>query len=158
MFGVFPINGQTWLVCGGRDFTDRDMLRNVMLDLMSIRGCPARILHGAARGADTLAGEWAERMAIEVVAVPADWKTHSRSAGPIRNQTMLDMRPDFVVAFPGGRGTADMVRRSREAGIDERRLHERFAQYRHRNEWFRRGGDLDAWISDGCPVDSGEAD
>lgn len=31
---------------------------------------------------------------------------------------MLDLaKPDVVVAFKGGRGTADMVRRAREAGV-----------------------------------------
>jgi predicted Rossmann-fold nucleotide-binding protein len=30
---------------------------------------------------------------------------------------MLDMKPDGVVAFPGGDGTADMVRRARAAGV-----------------------------------------
>jgi hypothetical protein len=49
----------------------------------------------------------------------ADWNTHGRAAGPIRNQRMLDeVKPELVVAFPGGRGTADMVRRAREAGVN----------------------------------------
>jgi hypothetical protein len=50
---------------------------------------------------------------------PADWKAHGRAAGPIRNQRMIDEhRPELVVAAPGGRGTADMVRRARAAGIE----------------------------------------
>ena len=50
---------------------------------------------------------------------PADWKVRGRAAGHIRNQQMLDEgRPHLVVAFPGGRGTADMVRRARAAGIE----------------------------------------
>lgn len=111
-------NGQTWLICGGRDFTDESVFDNAMLDLMDMYGCPSRIVHGAARGADTLADQWARRMALDVLRVPADWKTHGRAAGAIRNGEMLKTaHPDLVVAFPGGRGTADMVRRSREAGI-----------------------------------------
>ena len=48
----------------------------------------------------------------------ADWAKHGRKAGPIRNQRMIDEgRPDLVVAFPGGTGTADMVERARVAGI-----------------------------------------
>ena len=47
--------------------------------------------------------------------------TPGRSAGPIRNQAMLDEgRPDLVVAFPGHHGTADIVRRARAAGIKVR--------------------------------------
>jgi len=48
----------------------------------------------------------------------ANWRTHGKAAGPIRNQQMLDEgRPHLVVAFPGGTGTADMVRRAKAAGV-----------------------------------------
>jgi hypothetical protein len=51
----------------------------------------------------------------------AQWKKHGRAAGPIRNQRMLDKgKPDLVVAFPGGRGTADMIRRAERAGVPVR--------------------------------------
>lgn len=41
-----------------------------------------------------------------------------RSAGPKRNQRMLDKgKPDLVLAFPGGDGTADMVRKAKSAGV-----------------------------------------
>ena len=49
---------------------------------------------------------------------PAPWKRFGPSAGGIRNQQMLDEgKPDLVVAFPGGKGTADMVRRAENAGV-----------------------------------------
>jgi hypothetical protein len=52
----------------------------------------------------------------------AEWDKHGRAAGPIRNQQMLDDgKPDLVLAFAGGRGTDDMCRRAREAGIEVRR-------------------------------------
>lgn len=55
--------------------------------------------------------------------VPADWKTHGKRAGSIRNQKMIDdYHPQLVVAFPGGAGTADMVRRARAAGIEVREI------------------------------------
>ena len=68
--------------------------------------------------ADTLAAEWAQARAIPCRLFLADWTTHGRAAGPIRDQAMLDTgKPDLVVAFVGDRGTADMVRRAREAGV-----------------------------------------
>ena len=119
MFEAIPINGQTWLICGGRDFADFDMLSCAMGDLVRTYGMPAAMVHGAASGADTLAARWAERFAITVHAMPADWQAHGRAAGPIRNQAMLDKhKPALVVAFPGGKGTADMVDRARKSGID----------------------------------------
>lgn len=42
-----------------------------------------------------------------------------RAAGPIRHQRMLDEgMPDLVLALPGGRGTADMVRHATLAGVE----------------------------------------
>jgi len=50
---------------------------------------------------------------------PAEWDKFGRRAGPLRNEQMLrEGKPDVVVAFPGGRGTAHMVRIAKEAGID----------------------------------------
>ena len=41
-----------------------------------------------------------------------------KKAGPLRNQRMLDEgKPDLVVAFPGGGGTKDTVRRAVQAGV-----------------------------------------
>lgn len=106
------------LVCGGRDYSDVWRLTAVLdwvwIDSFGI----VEVIHGGARGADSLAGEWAKRKGIPVRVFPADWKQHGRRAGPIRNQQMLDEgRPTVVVAFPGGTGTADMVRRARAAGV-----------------------------------------
>ena len=104
------------LVCGGRGYYDRAFLWGYLDRL----GPPkvSAIISGMAPGADTLATRWAKRFDVPVQEFPADWSGHGRSAGPIRNQRMLDEgKPDLVVAFPGGRGTADMVRRAKTAGI-----------------------------------------
>lgn len=105
------------LVCGGRDFDNERWLHIALTELH--RSEPFEcVIEGGARGADTLAREWAEGMAIRVETYEADWMSNERAAGPIRNQRMLDEgRPDLVVAFPGGRGTADMVRRANKNGI-----------------------------------------
>jgi hypothetical protein len=107
------------LVCGGRDFDDGARLREVMNSLHENLGPITVLVHGAAAGADSMAGTWATIRHIEVRAYPADWKKHGRSAGPIRNQQMLDAeKPELVVAFPGGRGTAHMVRIAKEQGFN----------------------------------------
>lgn len=110
--------GMRVLVCGGRDFADRELLFRSLDELRFARGVTV-VISGCARGADTLGIEWAEARGVEVARFPADWEKYRRAAGPIRNQQMLDEgKPDLVIAFPGGRGTADMVRRATAAEIE----------------------------------------
>lgn len=105
------------LVCGGRNYADRGRLFAAMDDLHGHLDFSA-VIHGGAPGADSLAGEWARSRGVEEIAVPADWKRHGKAAGPRRNQSMLDdHHPTCVVAFPGGKGTADMVRRAASARL-----------------------------------------
>jgi hypothetical protein len=93
------------LVCGGRGF-DNGLLVESVLDTYEI----GLLIHGDAPGADTLAGKYAVKRGVPVSAFPADWKRLRNAAGPIRNLKMLrEGRPDVVVAFPGGPGTANMV-------------------------------------------------
>ena len=106
------------LICGGRDYADRAHLFATLDRVHAKYFGLAGIIAGAARGADNLAAEWAKDRGVPLTEFPADWTKHGKRAGPIRNQQMLDEgRPDAVVAFPGGRGTADMVRRGRKAGL-----------------------------------------
>ncbi len=106
------------LITGGRDYSDRDFLFET-LDRLHATHAFSVLIHGDASGADKLAGEWAAARGIEVQTRPADWTRHGRAAGPIRNQTLLaEEKPELVVAFPGGKGTADMVTRARKAGIE----------------------------------------
>jgi hypothetical protein len=103
------------LVCGGRDYDKHKRIASVLglfdeLDPI--------IIHGAAKGADTLAAKWAQWKGFKAIAFPADWEKNGKAAGPIRNQQMLDEgKPDVVVAFGGNRGTNDMVRRAKAAEI-----------------------------------------
>lgn len=100
------------LVCGGRDYKDRDRIYAV-LDEVSLLGKPDCTIHGAYKGADQLADDWAIDRGVQPVRLPALWKFWGAGAGPKRNQNMIDLlAPDIVVAFPGGDGTADMVRRA----------------------------------------------
>ena len=109
------------LVCGGRDYGTEDGDFQQMasaLDSIHQELGVSLLIQGGARGADIMAYEWAWRRRVPSLTVWADWDKHGRGAGPIRNQQMLDdWKPDRVVAFRGGSGTADMVRRARAAGL-----------------------------------------
>ncbi len=76
------------------------------------------IIEGGATGADSAAVDFATVNFCKLEEYPADWKRHGRSAGYIRNKQMLvEGKPDLVVAFPGGKGTAMMVELANGAGI-----------------------------------------
>ena len=107
------------LVCGGRDFDDYSLVEQV-LDEYVIEF----IVHGAASGADRLADKYALGNSIETHRYPAKWGEHLNAAGPIRNQEMLKNHNDLdlVIAFPGGKGTDDMVRRAKANGYKVRKV------------------------------------
>lgn len=77
------------------------------------------LINGGAKGADTLARQWAESRNIPQSVYYAEWTKYGNAAGHIRNQRMLDANPyiDYVIAFPGGRGTANMIAKAIEKGI-----------------------------------------
>lgn len=105
------------LVCGGRDYADGYRVHEVLRGLHKEHGITC-LIEGGATGADSLARRWASNAGIVACRFDADWRNHGPSAGPKRNQQMLDEgKPDLVVAFRGGRGTADMCRRARAAGV-----------------------------------------
>jgi hypothetical protein len=104
------------LVTGGRDYSDRATVF-ATLDGLDAEHCVDVVIHGAARGADSEAARWASVRGVPAWPNPADW-SQGKAGGILRNQQMLtDTSPTHVVAFPGGRGTADMVRRARAANI-----------------------------------------
>jgi len=103
------------LVTGGRDFTGREALFNV-LDRLHAENPVTMIIHGGAKGADALAGEWAKARGVSENVLKPDW-SKGRHAGLQRNGDMLEEKPDLVVAAPGGKGTADMVAKARRKGF-----------------------------------------
>lgn len=105
------------LICGSRTWEDALAVREVIARLPD----GTVVIHGAAPGADSVADQAARDRGLPRKAYPADWKAYGDAAGPIRNARMLaEGRPDRVIAFrmPGeSRGTDDMVRQARAAGI-----------------------------------------
>ena len=85
------------------------------------------VLHGGARGADAAIGRAAQQLGWSALVMPAQWQIHGRAAGPIRNRELLEqavakavahtssgsLASVLVVAFPGGAGTASLVKQAR---------------------------------------------
>lgn len=59
------------LICGSRDGTDRELVLWELRALHAEKGVEA-VIHGAACGPDTLAGEAARDLGIPVLPFPAD--------------------------------------------------------------------------------------
>ncbi len=114
------------LICGGRDFCDYDKLEKTLSWFHRI----SAICHGGAKGADTLVHRFmqenfqkegahitGEPWEIEYGVFRADWYSHGKAAGMIRNAEMLsEFKPDLVIAFPGGVGTKHMVEHAKAKG------------------------------------------
>ena len=105
------------LVCGGRTFHKAELLAQTLIALHGQTPFTL-IIHGAATGADSLAGAWALTHRINVLRFPPAWTKHGKQSGAIRNRQMIiEGKPDLVVAVPGGRGTRDIVDQAKAAGI-----------------------------------------
>lgn len=109
------------IVCGSRHGHPRAEL---ILDqwLSEPRTSMVQVITGGAKGVDTQAAEWAGRNGLMSVVVPAPWEVHGRAAGPIRNSWMLLLNPDLVIAFPGGKGTANMVGQALSHSVEVREV------------------------------------
>ena len=122
------------LICGDRYWKDKRLIYWTLHSrLTDNRGYSLResvtIIHGNAPGADTLGKQAALDLGIpeeNILSFPADWKTHGKTAGPIRNKQMLaEGKPDIVLAFHDdiGRpncGTLDMIKQANKAGVNVR--------------------------------------
>lgn len=120
----------TIIVCGGRSYNDRATVYKVLDQLR-----PDVVVHGACgvdadardwsrmRGADRFADEWAVLKGVQRHRRPAMWDLMGNKAGPVRNRQMATEFPTAtVVAFPGGKGTGNMVSIACELGMTVRHV------------------------------------
>lgn len=113
-------------VTGGRKYDDRANIESVLWTMSLLYEDKLRVLHGAAPGTDTIAGEVCAELGVIVKPFPADWERYGNAAGAIRNKQMVDYlimcrekgHTVQVAAFPGGVGTANMVTAASDVGID----------------------------------------
>lgn len=105
----------TIIVCGGRAYRDKAFLDKFLSDFLISVDFDV-LIEGGALGADRLAREWAMRTGVHVATVNAKWN-HGKGAGSSRNRAMLALKPGYVVAFPGGRGTQNMMAQAERAGV-----------------------------------------
>ena len=106
------------LVCGSREYKDKQMIAQVMWEQWLIG--KFELIHGDATGADSMAKAIAKENNIFVHTLPAEWDKYGRTAGPIRNIQMLEMKPVLVLAFYNkveSKGTSHTVTEAKKRGI-----------------------------------------
>ena len=108
------------LVCGSRNWKRKESILKELEKLPK----DTIIIHGAARGADLIAGDIAQHLGLTVKEFPADWDKYKKAAGIIRNKQMLEEKPNLILAFheniESSKGTAHMIKIASEAGIEVR--------------------------------------
>lgn len=110
------------IVAGSRDFDNRELL-HFHLDRILATKENAEIVSGHAKGADSMAEEYAKEKGIALSVFPADWKQYGRAAGPIRNKQMLDYicegNPVLVAFWDGeSRGTKNMIDIAKKRNVE----------------------------------------
>jgi hypothetical protein len=113
------------IVTGSRDWDDEQAIRLALALITQLHGSELTVVHGACpTGADAIAdrvaSQWGGGMTVE--RHPADWGTHGKAAGFIRNKGMVDLGADVVLAFQKNksRGTQHTIDLARKAGIEVR--------------------------------------
>jgi len=109
------------LVTGSRDWDDWETLDTALTSVVD--GGEIAIVHGGARGADQMAGAWARKYGLTEEVFPAQWSTHGRRAGFVRNTEMVATMPDVCLAFirNGSRGASMTADLAEKAGIPTHR-------------------------------------
>lgn len=115
------------IVTGGRDYNLTDADREWLGQMWERFGFRI-VLHGDCSGVDRQAAAWARSLGLCDAACPAQWdewrREHGKAAlaGPARNSRMAwacrAPLPAVCLAFPGGRGTANMKREASKVGIE----------------------------------------
>jgi YspA, cpYpsA-related SLOG family len=133
------------LITGDRDFTEYPVIFEALTKAWNDFGIASTptpalhqsrnimVIHGAAKGADTLAGKAAFMLGFGIRVYPAEWSKYGRGAGPERNKRMIkENKVDLVLAFhhnlKDSKGTKDMVTKALELGVPIR-LHKSDGSY-----------------------------
>lgn len=104
------------IIAGGRDVTDYFAVKAAYIK----SGFEAEeIVSGGARGVDYLGEVFAKNAGIPVKRFPADWVTHGKRAGPIRNAQMAEYADALIAVWDGeSKGTANMISQARKNGLE----------------------------------------
>lgn len=109
------------IIAGGRDFKNYELLKervDFYLSKAIADGYDIEIVSGTANGADKLGERYARERGYKIASFPADWNTHGKKAGYLRNAEMANYA-DALIAFwdKKSRGTNHMINLAKEKGL-----------------------------------------
>ena len=108
------------IIAGGRDFNNYPLLKAKCDNILAEKATTHQIIivSGTARGADSLGEKYAQEHSYTIEQYPADWNTHGKAAGPIRNAQMANSA-DALIAFWDGKshGTQSMINIAKAKGL-----------------------------------------
>jgi len=103
------------IISGSREITDPRIVEEAIL---RSKFHITEIVSGACRGVDQMGEDWARVNNLPVSKFPADWKTHGRAAGPMRNARMACYADSLIAVWDGkSRGTKNMIDLARQHGL-----------------------------------------
>jgi hypothetical protein len=98
------------IIAGSRTLTDYGLLEEKMNKILANTKDEITIISGNAKGADQLGERYAKARGHKLVKMPADWETHGKRAGYVRNEKMAQECTHAVIFWDGeSRGSKHMI-------------------------------------------------
>lgn len=107
------------IIAGSRDLGSMDLIASAALAAMFREDIYiSEVVSGGCRGVDVAGEQWAASQGISINRFPADWKTHGRAAGPMRNRQMAEYADALIAIWDGkSKGTKNMIEEAHKAGL-----------------------------------------
>jgi len=103
------------IIAGGRDYHNYETLLEAITESQFDI---TTVVSGGANGVDALGERYAEEMNKTLNVYEADWATHGRAAGPIRNRKMAENAEALIAIWDGqSRGTKNMIETATKKGL-----------------------------------------
>lgn len=110
------------IIAGSRHFNHYETFKPKVVQALKEFGITKTdqliVVSGRARGTDRMGERFANELGIEGVGFPADWNTHGKGAGPIRNRQMAEYATHLIAfQWDNSRGTANMIKQAKQLGL-----------------------------------------